>query len=154
MTSKTTLLFDSTDLSSITGIYIADWGPLMAPMTRRGSHDTVANRDGWLGAELPLGGYNFDLHVVLLGDTEGEWFTNLTSLASALAGTAGLGTLERRIDDDATTMDGYTAAYASGAFGGLNLTTLNSHGSELDLTFANLSGGWFSDTALTTPVPI
>lgn len=149
--SHTDLVFAGTSLSGITGITVTDWTGLWMGVFRRGDHDTIANRDGQLGNQLPLDAFNFTIGVMLDGATEAAMFTNLTGLATALAGTGGLGTLERRIDNGS---GGYTSTYAAGAFAGISPTLLNLQTGQIDLTFGNLSGRWFSNSDLTVPVPI
>lgn len=141
--SLTTLLFDSTDLQDVEGVTVTDWGEaLIAPKVRRGQHDTIGGRDGWLGASLPLDGYNFDVTVKIEGDTEADMWANIDILSDALEGVGGLGELERRLDDG---MGSYVATFANGAFAGINSTLLNRENHTLVLTFANLDGRWRDD---------
>lgn len=149
--SHTDLLFAGTSLGGLTGITVTDWGGMFTGLMRRGDHDTIANRDGQLGNPLPLDAFNFTVNVLLEGDNEADLFANLTALATVLAGTGGLGTLERRIDDGAGS---YNASFADGAFAGLSPTILNLQTGQIDLTFGNLSGCWFTTSDLTSPLPI
>lgn len=149
--SNTDLLFAGTSLNSLTGVTVTDWSGLWTGMYRRGSHDTVANRNGQLGAALPFDAFNFTIGVMLEGDDEHDMFTNLTALATALAGADGLGLLERRIDNGAGS---YTSTFANGAFAGVSPTILNLVTGQIDLTFGNLSGRWYTSSALTVAVPI
>jgi hypothetical protein len=70
-------------------VTVVDWGGLFTGMFRRGDHDTIANRNGQRGNQLPLDAFNFTIGVLLEGDNEADLFANLTSVASALAGTGG-----------------------------------------------------------------
>lgn len=151
MSSNTTLLFASTNLATITGITVTDWSGLWTGLYRRGDHDVIPGRDGHLGNQLPLDAYNFTISVMLDGASESAMFTALTGLATALTGAGGLGTLQRRIDNGSGS---YNASYAKGAFAGISPTLLNLQTGQIDLTFGNLSGRWFSDTGYTVPVAI
>lgn len=149
--SNTDLLFAGTSLKGLAGVIVTDWTGLWTGLFRRGQYDTIANRNGAFGSALPLDQFNFSITVYIEGDTEAAMFSNLTAVASALTGSGGLGTLERRIDNG---LGGYTSSYAAGAFAGVSPTLFNHDSGQIDLTFGNLSGGWFSDSGLTTRVPI
>lgn len=146
--TNTTLLFAGTDLRALTGVTVSDLSGIFAPMTRRGTHDVIPGRAGWLGSGLPLDGYNFDVPVVVGGETHHEMYVNLAALGVVLQGSNGLGQLERRIDNGS---GGYVAHTANGAFGGLNPTLLDLQTGQLMLTFANLDGAWWTGTAFITP---
>jgi hypothetical protein len=147
--TNTTLLFAGTDLRSLTGIVVQDLSGIFAPNTRRGQHDVIPGSDGWRGAALPIDGYNFDVPVVVEGDTHAAMFANLTALATALEGSGGLGQLERRIDDGA---GGYVAHFAAGACAGLNPTLLDLETGQLTVTFANLDGRWHTAAGAFVPI--
>lgn len=149
--SNTDLLFAGTSLNGLSGLFITDWSGMFSGMFRRGDHVTVPNRVGQLGNTLPLDAFNFPIGIMLEGATEAAMFTNLTALATALAGSGGLGMLERRVDNGS---GGYTAGFANGAFAGISPTLLNLQTGQMDLTFGNLSGRWFTTSGLTVPVPI
>lgn len=149
---KTTLLFDGTDLQNLDGIALEqDLGWIFAPGTRRGSHDTIPGRQGQLGAQLPYDAYSFAVPITVLGDTHHEMLTILAGVGAALAGTNGLGTLERRLDDGA---GGYVAHTAAGQFASFNSTSLlNPATGRTELTFANLDGAWYDAGSSTWLVP-
>lgn len=144
--SNTDLLFAGTSLKGLTGLYITDWSGMFAGLYRRGGHVTVANRHGQLGSVLPFESFNFQIGVVVDGATEAVMYTNLTAVAAALAGSGGLGMLERRVDNGA---GGYTSSFANGAFAGISPTLLNLQTGQMDLSFGNLSGRWFTTSGLT-----
>jgi hypothetical protein len=150
----TTLLFDDNDLQELDGIIVTDLSGMFTGLVRRGDHSTIANRNGQRGNRLPFASFNFQIGILLEGDTHAEMFANLTDLASALAGDDGLGLLERRIDNDAASYTGYTSHYAAGAFAGVDPSLLNTRTGVMDLTFGNLSSRWFTNSDLTVPVPI
>lgn len=151
MTDLSTLLFASTDLKTLDGIIVTDLSGLLAPGVRRGEHDTLPGEDGQLGAELPLDAYNFQIGIVVEGDSFADMYTNLAALGAALRGSNGLGQLERRLDNAGATMAGYDAHTANGAFGGINSSLLNLRTGQLDLTFANLDGAWWTGTEWVWP---
>lgn len=150
--SNTDLIFAGNSVKALPGLYVNDWIGMLTGLVRKGDHDDVANRNGVLGNQLPLGEFNFTLGAVILGDTEAELYANMTSAATALTGGGGLGLMERRWDNGS---GGYTSAYARGAFAGFSPTNLGDYmTASCDLVFGNLSGRWFSDSALTTATPI
>jgi hypothetical protein len=150
MMTADTLLFDGTDLQSLTGVVVGDLSGLFAPGTRRGDHDTIPGRPGQLGAELPYDAYSFSIPITVLGDTRFEMLTRLRAVGAALAGTGGLGVLERRLDDGA---GGYDAHTANGQFASFNtFSLLNPKTGQTELTFVNLDGAWFDSGAPTVPI--
>jgi len=151
MTLADTLLFDGTDIQSISGVVVNDMSGLFAPGTRRGSHDTIPGRGGQLGAQLPYDAYSFAVPITVLGSTRYEMLTALTAVGAALAGTNGLGTLERRLDDGS---GGYVAHTAAGQFASFNsFSLLNPATGQTELTFVNLDGAWTPDSGTTWLVP-
>jgi hypothetical protein len=135
-----TLLFDGTDLQSVSGVSVTDWSGLAAPGIRRGSHDTVPGRPGQVGARLPYDAYNFGVPVMLHAASNFARLAVLKALTAALAGTDGLGTLEWRQDDGA---GGYVSLTAAGQFTALNgFALLRPDTATTELTFTNLDGAW------------
>lgn len=145
-----TLLFAGTDLRAVGGVIVNSLDGMFAPGTRRGQNDVIPGRRGQLGAELPYDAYNFDIPITILAATRHGMLTVLAAVGAALAGTNGLGTLERRLDDGA---GGYVSHTAAGQFTSFNsYSTLNAVSSTTVLSFVNLDGAWFSSGAPTTPI--
>lgn len=135
-----TLLFNGTDIQSISGLYVTDWSQLAAPGLRRGNHDTIPGRQGQVGARLPYDAYNFGVPVMLNAASNHARLQVLKTLAAALSGTDGLGQLEWRQDDGA---GGYVALTAAGQFAAFNaFTLLRPDTASTELSFTNLDGAW------------
>jgi hypothetical protein len=141
--SMTTLLFNGTDLQTLTGITVTDFSGLVSPMQRKGDFDSIPRRRGVLGVSRVLDAYTFPVPILVDGDTEAEMWTNLMAAWDVLKGTGGggLGTLERRLDDDGSG-GSYTSYTARGAVLSLGWDLLNRETGQTEITFENLDGAW------------
>lgn len=136
-----TLLVDGTDIRSLTGLVAVNHLDLYAPGTRRGSPLTVPGRQGQVGVSLPWDAYNFAVGITVGGGDEAAMTDNIRAIGTALEGTGGLVSLERRLPTGSS--GAYQAMYAKGMFsGGLGFTLLNPVTGQTELQFANLSGAW------------
>lgn len=156
-TDLSTLLFDGTDLRSLTGLSIIGQMNLFAPGTRRGSNDVIPGRQGQLGAELPWDAYAFSINILVTDHdggpcgTQAQMIANLKAIGTLLAGTNGLGTLTRHLPQVGGGTEVMTAA---GQFvSGMSLQTLNLRTGQTELQFVNLSGAWSPDSGSTWSVP-
>src|SRR5690348_14408205 len=98
MSSPKTLIVQSVDLSTMTGVTITDmnWIAVYAAGVRKGSHDDPQDAQGLLGAYLPLTAYNFTVPVAVTGVNEADLEANLDALGAVVIGNNGLVTLARR----------------------------------------------------------
>ena len=139
MTSST-LLFNSTDLRSITGVVIEDISGVYAPGTRRSSDDVIPGQRGVLAAtNLVYDQFQFSIPVSIGAATEATLHDAIDALAAVVVTSTGLGPLERRLQHTS----GLVAATASGRFVGFSgWTRDNDVTVGVELVFANLDGAW------------
>lgn len=151
MTALRTLLVAGTDLRSWTGVNLLR-ADLFAPGTRRGSHDTIAGKQGQLGAEMVYDAYSFAVVLEVTGANEAQTITRFRTIGTAVKGTNGLVTLERRLPNSGGTFDASTAA---GQFAGFSDIREISGNTSLTTTlnFVNLDGAWTPDSGTTWLVP-
>lgn len=148
MTYLKTLLVDTADLRTLTGVTVLHMD-LDAPWTRRGDDEVIPRRDGDVGVQLPLASYTFTVGVLVKATGGATFAENRAALAATIQGTRGLVALERRYP--ATGMSPYKAMTASGRFlGALNFTMdPGLLQGVAELQFKNLNGGWWDSVALT-----
>lgn len=146
-----TLLAGGTDLRAVTGVRFVGDPNLLAPGTRRGQADVIPGLRGQIGAELPWDAYAFNVAIAVTAANQHAVLAVMYSLGTTLAGTNGLISLERRLDNGS---GGYDAWTADGQFVGFQGMAFQSPTVLLaDLGFINLSGAWSADSGSTWVVP-
>lgn len=146
-----TLLVDGQDLRDIDGLLIAGDMNLYAPGARKGDDIDLPYRRGSIAVTgLQYAAYTFSIPVIVKGADRAERETIVRGLGTLFAGTDGLVTLERRMDNGA----GYDAHTAAGRFiDGLAFSLLNDRTAQTELQFKNLDGAWSPDGGTTWLVP-
>jgi hypothetical protein len=153
MTGSATLLVNSVDLRTATGVKVVSsiLQAVMAPGTLRGSNDAPAGRRGQIGADLPLDAFIMEFQLQVAGASPHVMISNLRAFLWAIRGSSlsSLCTLERRLDNGTT----YDATTAHGQITGNAVTALNHITGRTTLEIVNLDGAWTTDGGTTWVFP-
>ncbi len=147
-----TLLIDGHDVRTLPGVVVAGPLDLFAPGDRRGNDDVIPNRQGELGAALPLAKFIVRIPIRVNGDTPDEFVANVLGLGPLIGGLAagGLVTLTRHI----VTASGFVEHTAKGRFiTGLALGMGNPWTGTTELQYYNLDAAWWDPTTSAWLVP-